>query len=89
MELVERINSQTGKPYKVLFVDRSELIEQPLWFHKKNLMQTSTGYGKNLKTEYMIKYGDKTYRVYYYNFSNSGTFYIKTKEGDIILDITF
>ena len=89
MELVERINSQTGKPYKVLFVDRSELVEQPLWFHKKNLMQTSTGYGKNLKTEYMIRYNNKLYRVYYQCFSNSGTFYIKTKQGDIILDITF
>lgn len=89
MELVERINSQTGKPYKVLIVDRSELIEQPLWFHKKNLMQTSTGYGKNLKSEYMLRYNNKLHRVYYCCFSNSGTFYIKTKRGDIILDITF
>ena len=89
MELIERVNSQTGKPYKVLFVDRSELVEQPLWFHKKNLMQTSTGYGKNLKSEYMVKYGTRLCRVYYQCFSNSGTFYIKTKQGDIILDITF
>ena len=89
MELVERKNSQTGKPYKVLQVDRSELIEKPLYCHKHNLMQTSTGYGKNLKTEYMIKYNNKLYRVYYCNFSNSGTFYIRTKQGDIILDITF
>lgn len=35
MKLVERINSQTGKPYKVLLVARSELVAQPLWFHKK------------------------------------------------------
>ena len=89
MELVRRLNSQTGKLYKVLQVDRSELIEKPLYCHKHNLMQTSTGYGKNLKTEYMIKYNNKLYRVYYCNFSNSGTFYIRTKQGDIILDITF
>ena len=89
MELVRRLNSQTGKLYKVLQVDRSELIEKPLYCHKHNLMQTSTGYGKNLKTEYMIKYNNKLYRVYYCNFSNSGTFYIKSNQGDIILNISF
>lgn len=89
MELVERKNHQTGKLYKVLLVDRSELIEKPLYCHKHNLMQTATGYGKNLKTEYMIQRNNKLCRVYLHNFSNSGTFYIKTKEGDIILDITF
>lgn len=89
MELIERLNSQTGKPYKVLLVDRAELVEKPLWFHKKNLMQTSTGYGKNLKTEYMVRYDTRLCRIYYQCFSNSGTFYIKTKQGDIILNITF
>ena len=64
MELVERINSQTGKPYKVLFIDRSELIMNPLWFHTMHLMQTMTGYGKNLKTEFMIKYNQKGMPVF-------------------------
>ena len=89
MELVERINSQTGKPYKVLLVDRAELIMNPLWFHTMHLMQTTTGYGKNLKTEFMIKYNNRLCRVYYSNFSNAGTHYIKTKQGDIILNISF
>lgn len=75
--------------YKKRYVDRSDLIESPLWFHKKNLMQTSTGFGKNLKTEYKIKHGTRLCRVYYSNFSNSGIFYLKTKEGNIILDITW
>ena len=69
-------------------VNKEDLVYKPLWFHKKNLMQTSTGYGNNLKTEYMIKHGTRLCRVYYQCFSNSGTFYIKTKEGDIILDIS-
>ena len=39
-----------------LYVNKSELIYKPLCFHKKNLMQTATGYGLKLKTEYMYKY---------------------------------
>lgn len=74
--------------YKKKYVNQSDLILKPLWFHTMNLLQTSTGYGKNLKTEYMIKHGTRLCRVYYHNFSNSGTFYIKTKEGNVILDIT-
>lgn len=89
MELVERFNHQTRTAYKVLLVDKSELIKRPLIYHTRNIMQTSTGYGKNLKSEYLIKYKERFYRVYYCNFSNSGTYYIKTKKGDIILDITF
>lgn len=89
MELVEKINNQSRTLYKVLLVDKSELINRPLFYHKRNLMQTVTGYGKNLKTEYLIKYNSRFYRVYYCNFSNSGTYYIKTKTSDIILDINF
>ena len=72
-----------------LYVNKSELIYKPLCFHKKNLMQTATGYGLKLKTEYMYRYKGNTYRVLYANFSNSGTFYIRTKEQDIILDINW
>ena len=76
-------------PHNKLYVNKSELIYKPLWFHKKNLMQTATGYGLKLKTEYMYKYKGNAYRVLYANFSNSGTFYIRTKEQDIILDINW
>lgn len=88
-DVIEVVNQFTGTAYKKMYVDQSDLIEKPLWFHKRNLMQTRTGYGKNLKTEYMVRYNNKVHRIYYSNFSNSGTFYIKTKQGDIILDITF
>lgn len=86
MELIERINSQTGKPYKVLLVDRLELITKPLWFHLKSKQQTASGYGKNLKTSAMIRFNNRLHRVYYCCFSNSGTYYIKTKQGDVIID---
>lgn len=72
---------------ETLTVDRKDLITKPLWFHKQNLMQTATGYGKALKTEYMMKYKNRTHRVFCCIFSNSGTLYIKTKETDVILNV--
>lgn len=68
-------------------IDKEDLIVKPLWFHKHNLMQTATGYGKALKTEYMLKYNNRLYRVLVCQYSNSGTHYIKTKTGDITLNI--
>jgi hypothetical protein len=75
------------KAIKKISCDLTDLIINPLWFHKKNLSQTTTGYGKALKTEYMIHYEGRKYRVLYTLFSNSGTYYFKTKNFDIILNL--
>jgi len=32
-------------------INQTDLISKPLWFHKRNLMQTRSGFGRNLKTE--------------------------------------
>jgi len=71
---------------KYLQVKKEELILDPLWFHKRNLQQTASGYGKNLKTEFKVRYNNRLHRVYYCCFSNTGTLYIKTKNGDILID---
>lgn len=34
------------------------VIVSPLWYHKRGLMQTASGYGKKLVTEYKIKYNN-------------------------------
>jgi len=68
-------------------INQTDLISKPLWFHKRNLMQTRSGFGRNLKTEWMIKYNNRLYRIYQCCISNSGTNYIKTKAGDIIIEI--
>jgi hypothetical protein len=68
-------------------IKKSELIKKPLWFHKRNLIQTASGYGKNLKTEYMLKHNNRLKRVYCYCFSNSGTLFIKSGKNEIIIDI--
>jgi len=70
-----------------LQVKQIDLIHNPLWFHKRNLMQTASGYGSSLKTEYMINHNNKQYRLYNCIFSNSGTLYIKTKDGDVTVEI--
>ena len=71
--------------YNYKYIDNAELIHKPLWFHTQGLMQTATGYGKKLKTEHMIKLNNRLYRVYCCLISNSGTCYIKTKNGDIVI----
>ena len=63
-----------------------DLYLEPLWFHKKNLMQTATGYGKALKTEYMIKFNNRKYRILNRCFSNIGCLYIKTKTSTIFIN---
>lgn len=47
-----------------------------LWWQKKNLLFTATGYGNRIPTRYMIKYNGKWRRVYCCIHSNSGTCYI-------------
>ena len=74
----------TNDYLKRISCDLTDLIANPLWLHKRNLSQT---YGKALKSEYMIHYERRKYRVLYSVFSNSGTYYFKTKNFDIILNI--
>lgn len=71
-------------------------IEKPLWFHRRNLMQTATGYGKKLVSSKMIRltsWGMKKtggtkrlYRVYVCCFSNSGTSYVIINRQKTIID---
>lgn len=55
------------------------LINVPLWWHKKGLRQTTTGFGRKLTTEYKIKYNNKLYRVYCTCFSNCGSLWFTVK----------
>jgi hypothetical protein len=73
------------KSYKVIYVDESEYIDAPMWYHKRGLMQTATGYGAKLNTGRKIKFNNREYRVYCACFSNVGTLYIIVKGEKIIL----
>ena len=62
-----------------------DLIDAPLWYHNRGLMQTASGYGRKLNTGKKYRYNNKLYRVYCCIFSNCGTCYIIVKGEKIII----
>jgi hypothetical protein len=72
---------------KYLDVEREDLVEAPLWFHKRGLMQTASGYGRKLTTEWKAPYNGKLYRVYCTIFSNSGSLWIQSKGEKLFLHV--
>jgi hypothetical protein len=73
-----------------LLIDKSEVIvpviDSPLWWQKRGLSYTATGYGKKIPTSHKIEWNGKKYRVYCCIFSNSGTCYIISKGQEITVD---
>jgi hypothetical protein len=68
-------------------IKAENLINKPLYFHIQNLSQTVSGYGKNLKTTWMMKYKKRLHRIYYCCFSNIGTYYIKSGGKEIVVEL--
>lgn len=64
-----------------------DIVEAPLEWQKRGLLYTASGYGKRVPTAYKVKYDGRLRRVYCCQYSNSGTLYIKTKQGDITVDL--
>jgi hypothetical protein len=62
----------------------TEIKDAPMWYHKRGLSQTASGYGKKLNTGKMAKYNNKWYRLYCCIFSNIGTCYIISKGKELI-----
>jgi hypothetical protein len=61
--------------------------DAPLWWHKQNLQQTASGYGRKLVSRKMIKYNKRWRRVYVCLISNAGTAYIEDANGNwIVID---
>ena len=50
--------------------------EDYLWWQKKGLMYTSTGYGSKIPTTKKVLYNNRWHRVYCSIFSNSGICFI-------------
>lgn len=59
--------------------------EKPLWWQKRGLMYTATGYGKKIPTSFMALDNGRLKRVYCYIFSNSGTLYFIRNNEKIIV----
>jgi len=73
--MVEYLKHEDGSYYDL----DKDGIDKPLWYHKRNLMQTASGYGRKLVTPTMVKYNNRLHRVYCCCFSNSGSLYIISK----------
>ena len=70
---------------KHIYLDDYEHITDMLWWQKRGLSQTASGYGKKLTTTKKIKYNGKWYRIYATQYSNAGTAYITVKGETIIV----
>lgn len=66
-------------------INHEELIDAPMWYHKRGLMQTATGYGRKLNTGKKYKYNGRLHRVYCCQYSNAGTLYIIVKGQWVVL----
>lgn len=66
---------------------KCDIKESLLWWQKKRLSYTTTGYGKKIPTSYMINYTNRWYRVYYCCYSNTGTAYIVSNKNKLIVNI--
>ena len=64
-----------------------DVIESPLAWQKLGLSYTVSGYGKRIPTQYKVRHNGRLHRVYCCQYSNAGTLYIKTKQGDVVVDL--
>ena len=68
-------------------VTRAELIERPLDWQQRGLMETQSGYGSRLHTVYMLRYAGRTRRLYCCCYGNSGTLFITVHGERVIVDV--
>lgn len=69
-----------------LFADSTELIDSPLWWHKRGLSQTASGYGSKLTTSRKIHFCGKIYRLYASCFGNAASVWFKVKGKTIFVN---
>ena len=71
---------------KVRF-NKTDLIDAPMWFHKRHLSQTASGYGRKLATPHKVKHNGRMKRVYCCIFSNNGSLFIMSHNKQINIDV--
>lgn len=49
--------------------------------------RSATGYGGKIPTRYMLRIGKRWQRVYMMQYGNAGTAYVRTKDGDRVLEV--
>ena len=76
----------TGSKLHSISCLKSDLIEKPMWYHERGLLQTATGYGRKLTTDKMIHFNGRLRRIYCAIHSNSGVCYILQGKNWIIIN---
>jgi hypothetical protein len=71
----------------VTLPDDSELalISKPLWWQRRGLSYTASGYGAKIPTSYIVHYRGRTHRVYCTIYSNVGTCWIVVNRQRVIV----
>lgn len=64
---------------------KAELINAPLWWHKRGLQQTISGYSSKLTTPWKLRHDGRLKRVYVMCWSNAGTAYVLSRGEQLIL----
>ena len=82
---IVRTTDYKGFTYVRIYANKEELIDSPMWYHKRGLMQTATGYGRKLNSGLKINFEGKLYRIYVCQYSNAGTAYFTMKGERIIV----
>ena len=63
-EFSEKDVEGLGSDYPRIYLDRSDLIDAPMRWHRQGLQQTASGYGGKLTTSHKIRYCGRAYRLY-------------------------
>lgn len=89
LDTVKRVNDPLLSSLADFVVKSSvvTLIDAPMWYHERGLMQTATGYGSKLVTPYKLLIGRRLYRVYSICHSNVSFEYILFRGKRLYLDL--
>ncbi len=64
----------------------TDLVDNPLWWHKRGLMQSKTGYGSKLTSSKMIHFNGRLRRIYHCIHGNAGVAFILHNKKWLIID---
>lgn len=73
---------------KLKYANNGRFVHQPLWWHKRGLSQTASGYGAKLTSAYKTEFNGRLYRVYHICYSNASSPYIIVKGERLFLSNT-
>lgn len=76
----------TGESLSLLGLEKEGRVKLSLlWWQKRGLRYTASGYGSKIPTSRMVKVGKRWYRVYCICYGNAGTCYIVEKGNRVLV----